>query len=263
MWLITARSPRSCCRFALSERAPRGGGLDRGGLDRGLVAARRPPLAEALEGGVQHPARRQLRRRRPSSRHSRHSRVPAPPRIRSFTCCWRSTPARSIRPAGSRRSCSCCRRRLPAAAVPGRDLAHRGRPGVRLSCGSPVGVTMIVIAQLRAQRMALQVETELAQELALQDSLTGLGNRRAADGGPGSAPGRCHRGPATRPRDVRPGRVQGLQRHLRARDRGRAAETARGQARGHHGGPGPELPDGRRRVLRAGDSGCTRGSRDR
>ena len=39
-------------------------------------------------------------------------------------------------------------------------------------------LTMIVIAQLRAQRRALQVETEHAQELALQDSLTGLGNRR-------------------------------------------------------------------------------------
>jgi two-component system cell cycle response regulator len=40
------------------------------------------------------------------------------------------------------------------------------------------GLTMIVIAQLRAQRTALRVETEHAQELALQDSLTGLGNRR-------------------------------------------------------------------------------------
>jgi len=39
-------------------------------------------------------------------------------------------------------------------------------------------MTMVVIAQLRAQRMALRVETEHAQELALQDSLTGLGNRR-------------------------------------------------------------------------------------
>jgi two-component system cell cycle response regulator len=39
-------------------------------------------------------------------------------------------------------------------------------------------LTMIVIAQLRAQRTALRVETEHAQELALQDSLTGLGNRR-------------------------------------------------------------------------------------
>jgi diguanylate cyclase (GGDEF)-like protein len=39
-------------------------------------------------------------------------------------------------------------------------------------------MTMIVIAQLRAQRMALQVETAHAQELALQDPLTGLGNRR-------------------------------------------------------------------------------------
>ena len=40
------------------------------------------------------------------------------------------------------------------------------------------GMTMMVIAQLRAQRTALRVETEHAQELALQDSLTGLGNRR-------------------------------------------------------------------------------------
>jgi two-component system cell cycle response regulator len=40
------------------------------------------------------------------------------------------------------------------------------------------GLTMIVIAQLRAQRTALRVETEHAQELALQDPLTGLGNRR-------------------------------------------------------------------------------------
>ena len=39
-------------------------------------------------------------------------------------------------------------------------------------------MTLIVIAQLRAQRMALQVETASAQELALQDPLTGLGNRR-------------------------------------------------------------------------------------
>jgi diguanylate cyclase (GGDEF)-like protein len=39
-------------------------------------------------------------------------------------------------------------------------------------------MTLIVIAQLRAQRLALQVETAHAQELALQDSLTGLGNRR-------------------------------------------------------------------------------------
>ena len=39
-------------------------------------------------------------------------------------------------------------------------------------------LTMIVIAQLRAQRLALRVETEHAQELALQDPLTGLGNRR-------------------------------------------------------------------------------------
>jgi diguanylate cyclase (GGDEF)-like protein len=39
-------------------------------------------------------------------------------------------------------------------------------------------MTLIVIAQLRAQRMALQVETAYAQELALQDPLTSLGNRR-------------------------------------------------------------------------------------
>ena len=39
-------------------------------------------------------------------------------------------------------------------------------------------MTMIVIAQLRAQRMALQVETAHAQGLALEDPLTGLGNRR-------------------------------------------------------------------------------------
>jgi diguanylate cyclase (GGDEF)-like protein len=39
-------------------------------------------------------------------------------------------------------------------------------------------MTLIVIAQLRAQRMALQVETAHAHELALQDSLTDLGNRR-------------------------------------------------------------------------------------
>jgi diguanylate cyclase (GGDEF)-like protein len=39
-------------------------------------------------------------------------------------------------------------------------------------------MTLIVIAQLRSQRMALQVETAYAQELALQDPLTGLGNRR-------------------------------------------------------------------------------------
>jgi diguanylate cyclase (GGDEF)-like protein len=39
-------------------------------------------------------------------------------------------------------------------------------------------MTMVVIAQLRVQRQALRIETEYAQELALQDSLTGLGNRR-------------------------------------------------------------------------------------
>jgi diguanylate cyclase (GGDEF)-like protein len=39
-------------------------------------------------------------------------------------------------------------------------------------------LTMIVIAQLRAQRLALQAETKHARELALEDSLTGLGNRR-------------------------------------------------------------------------------------
>lgn len=39
-------------------------------------------------------------------------------------------------------------------------------------------MTLIVIAQLRAQRMALQVETAHAHELALQDPLTELGNRR-------------------------------------------------------------------------------------
>jgi diguanylate cyclase (GGDEF)-like protein len=39
-------------------------------------------------------------------------------------------------------------------------------------------LTMILLAQLRAQRLALRFETEHAQQLALQDSLTGLGNRR-------------------------------------------------------------------------------------
>ena len=39
-------------------------------------------------------------------------------------------------------------------------------------------MTLVVIAQMRAQRQALRVETDHAQELALQDSLTGLGNRR-------------------------------------------------------------------------------------
>ena len=39
-------------------------------------------------------------------------------------------------------------------------------------------LAMILVAQLRNQRLALQNETDHAQELALQDSLTGLGNRR-------------------------------------------------------------------------------------
>ena len=39
-------------------------------------------------------------------------------------------------------------------------------------------MTMIVIAQLRAQRTALEAETEHAHELARQDPLTGLANRR-------------------------------------------------------------------------------------
>jgi diguanylate cyclase (GGDEF)-like protein len=39
-------------------------------------------------------------------------------------------------------------------------------------------MTLVVIAQLRSQRMTLRVETDLARELALQDPLTGLGNRR-------------------------------------------------------------------------------------
>ena len=39
-------------------------------------------------------------------------------------------------------------------------------------------MTLVVIAQMRAQRQALRVETDHANELALQDSLTGLGNRR-------------------------------------------------------------------------------------
>jgi diguanylate cyclase (GGDEF)-like protein len=39
-------------------------------------------------------------------------------------------------------------------------------------------LTMLLVAHLRAQRLALREETEHAQELALQDPLTGLGNRR-------------------------------------------------------------------------------------
>ena len=60
-----------------------------------------------------------------------------------------------------------------ATSVTAADVAVRLVLWLALS-----GLTMIVIAQLRAQRTALRVETEHAQELALQDSLTGLGNRR-------------------------------------------------------------------------------------
>jgi diguanylate cyclase (GGDEF)-like protein len=51
--------------------------------------------------------------------------------------------------------------------------------GVRLVLWLALSVmTMIVIAQLRAQRTALETEHAHAQELALQDPLTGLANRR-------------------------------------------------------------------------------------
>ena len=64
-------------------------------------------------------------------------------------------------------------------AYQGGTLATAADLGVRLLLWLALAwITMIVIAQLRSQRMALRVETEHARELALQDSLTGLGNRR-------------------------------------------------------------------------------------
>ena len=60
-----------------------------------------------------------------------------------------------------------------ATSVTAADVAVRLVLWLALS-----GLTMIVIAQLRAQRTALRVETDHAQELALQDPLTGIGNRR-------------------------------------------------------------------------------------
>jgi diguanylate cyclase (GGDEF)-like protein len=51
--------------------------------------------------------------------------------------------------------------------------------GVRLALWLALSaMAMILIAQLRAQRQALRVETAHARELALQDPLTRLGNRR-------------------------------------------------------------------------------------
>jgi diguanylate cyclase (GGDEF)-like protein len=61
----------------------------------------------------------------------------------------------------------------------GASLAAAAVIGVRLLLWLALSwMTLVVIAQLRAQRMALRVESDHAQELALQDSLTGLGNRR-------------------------------------------------------------------------------------
>jgi two-component system, cell cycle response regulator len=70
-----------------------------------------------------------------------------------------------------------------AACLPliyqGSTSASAADLGVRLLLWLALsGMTMLVIAQLRAQRLALQVETAHAQQQALQDPLTGLGNRR-------------------------------------------------------------------------------------
>jgi diguanylate cyclase (GGDEF)-like protein len=61
----------------------------------------------------------------------------------------------------------------------GVTLATAADLGVRLLLWLALSwMTLVVIAQLRSQRMTLRVETDLAREMALQDSLTGLGNRR-------------------------------------------------------------------------------------
>jgi GGDEF domain-containing protein len=68
---------------------------------------------------------------------------------------------------------------LPLLFQGGTSAATAADLGVRLVLWLALSwMTLVVIAQMRAQRQALRVETEHAQELALQDSLTGLGNRR-------------------------------------------------------------------------------------
>ena len=79
---------------------------------------------------------------------------------------------------------------------------------------------------------------------------TGLGNRRRLSSGPRGALAR--QAPAElAARDLRPGRLQGLQRHLRSPGGRRTAQAPLGQPRKRARGSRERLPHGRRRVLRA------------
>ena len=150
--------------------------------------------------------------------------------------------------------------RRPAAA---RDLRRlrRDRPGdPRLRPLPPAQLLAVGLAAATlvavAVRMALDVPREHAQSSscirtqAVTDALTGLGNRRRLMRRPRAGARRRRSGSAALARDLRPRRLQALQRHVRPSGRRRAARAARGGARRGRRAARGALPAGRRRVLR-------------
>ena len=110
--------------------------------------------------------------------------------------------------------------------------------------------------------MTLRVETDHAQEMALQDPLTGLGNRRRlmAD-----LDQRLAAATEDRPLVLAMFDLDGFKAYNDTY--GHATGDALLKRLGDKlaatmAGPGPELSDGRRRVLHAGDRCRARGSRD-
>ena len=96
-----------------------------------------------------------------------------------------------------------------------------------------------------------------SREEASTDALTGLGNRRSLTRELERVAAEATPERPALPRDLRSRRLQGLQRHLRPPRRRLAAHPPERRAPRLGRGPRRGLPDGRRRVLRAGPAPST------
>lgn len=116
---------------------------------------------------------------------------------------------------------------IAASTVLAADHFHRvNLLAIVLALGALGCVLVRLALAFRENRRLL----ELTRAEAVTDALTGLGNRRRLLTRPGAAAGERCRRTGVRARDLRPRRLQGLQRLLRPSGRGRAAQPARSQA---------------------------------